>query len=843
MRNNVIWNLLLCTAPERVLALLVLMAAEIKSERTEDQTEFWKYVFDHKEAQKYLRGDVADQKGNTLFHYCAKAECEKHGTNLLKLLPIAYFDNLDEKVNQNGDTVLHAAMKSNRTSIFNEIIDRFDQYSKYHCLWVDKILVVKNKAENTFLSIAMKSENISDQDIEKMMVKIKGIKMDQVCKTYDRDKNTLLHLATMHSRHELVPYLITKQLGFRKKNLAGLMALHMAVRNNDLLTIGSLYKGILKRGLDINERTSEGETAMHIAAKLGLTKMIKQLVEFGGHLDIQDTDGNTPLHDVLQMVDLVATEEDEDRMKVFHATWKTMVEICVIWWCKRKYIPVPDEDSEYYTELRQDAMYYLRSGIPNNNGLTVLEYAAALGLSECVHIMLTERNVFVRMRNETKPDSDENKDSTDDDKKPIYEIEVSNLMPEYFHKARDDDKPSANKCDKPPDVQKMRSWGEDKDKETDQEKTEVLPKTDSTQKEDGDEDVTFSTNVEEISTFLDTLSKVKPPSKVSDVLETFPMELLGRHQWYIYQMLFVFYFLIHTSIMIWYTYASQTVVKMLNDSDSNGKPIGAQTQDVVLVVYSVLLVVVMGIYYIFHRVTKKGSSKRSQLDDSDLFEDYVEAKGAILNLLTYAVALIADQLNKIIGVTFVFGSILLLILSREADGFTPEHYAWLKGIVIFCGWMIVLIIGRAYSPIYNFVIALKYIFVKDMVPFLLFFVVLTVAFGCAIQLQFQLLSPETVEDQSAIWLVNFLTSAPQVVWELAILTSGMDAEIMNVQSVGNMFKTDQYRTFYVEALLFLYGLTAIVILLNMLIAAMSETYLNVIAKQGKGWRQFQVYSD
>ena len=560
------------------------------------------------------------------------------------------------------------------------------------------------------------------------------------------------------------------------------MALHEAVHNDDLLTIKSLQKGIHKRGLDINERTSEGETAMHIAAKLGSTRMIKQLVEFQGHLDIQDLDGNTPLHDVLQMVHLVATEEDEDRIKVFYTTWNTMVEICVIWWCKRMRITVPDEDSEYYTELRQDAMYYLRSGIPNNQGLTVLEYAAALGLSDCVHIMLTEKDVFVRMTNQKKSTTD---DTTEDDKKPVYEIEVSNLMPEYFHQARDMKTPVTNENENRPEYEKSKSWGEDKDKEADHEKMDVLPKADSTHKEDGADHVAYSTDLKQTSTFLDTLSKVKPPSKVSDVLETFPMELLGRHQWYIYQMLFVFYFIIHTVIMICYTAASQTVVIQLDYNDTGGKPIGAQASDIGLAVYSVLLVFILGVYFIFHRVTYKKSQKKSDLDNSDLFEDYIEAKGAILNLLTYAVALIAEQLNKILFTVFVLGSVAVVILSREAEGFTPEHYAWLKGVVIFSGWMIVLIIGRAYSPIYNFVIALKYIFVKDMVPFLLFFVVLTLAFGCAIQLQFQLLSPETVEDQSSVWLVSFLTSAPHVVWELFILTAGMDAEIMNVQNVGN----------------------------------------------------------
>ena len=51
---------------------------------------------------------------------------------------------------------------------------------------------------------------------------------------------------------------------------------------------------------------------------------------------------------------------------------------------------------------------------------------------------------------------------------------------------------------------------------------------------------------------------------------------------------------------------------------------------------------------------------------------------------------------------------------------------------------------RTYSPIYNFLSPLKRIFLKNMVPFILFYVILGIVFGCAIQLQFQLLSEDTV---------------------------------------------------------------------------------------------------
>ena len=257
-----------------------------------------------------------------------------------------------------------------------------------------------------------------------------------------------------------------------------------------------------------------------------------------------------------------------------------------------------------------------------------------------------------------------------------------------------------------------------------------------------------------------------------------------------------------------------------------------------LVVTAVILVFLNHLYY---KISERHINRKFSLAKTKKYRDYVYAKGAVLNSVTYVVAFLADHLIKIILLVFGVGTILLHVLMRHVHSFSIEYYAWLKGIVIFCGWMIVIVIGRVYSPIYNFVTILKYIFLKDMVPFLLFYVILTVAFGCAIQLQFQLLSEETIEEHSSTWLVTFITSAPHVIWELFIITAGMEADMSNVQSIGYMFRVENYSTFYIELMLVLYGLASIVILLNMLIAAMSETYTNVSAKQGKGWRQFQVF--
>ena len=225
--------------------------------------------------------------------------------------------------------------------------------------------------------------------------------------------------------------------------------------------------------------------------------------------------------------------------------------------------------------------------------------------------------------------------------------------------------------------------------------------------------------------------------------------------------------------------------------------------------------------------------------------EYTEERGALLNYFTHLVSFVVEHLPTIIRAVFAVLAILLLSFSRLLDDFTIEHYLWMKGVIILTGWIIILAQARGYAPIYYFISVLKYIFINNMVPFLIFYIVLTYGFGCAIQLQFQLLKEETAtldEFGSVSAFGNFLTSAPYVVWELLIMTGGMDTNLKHVQNVGYLFELERFRSFMIELLIFVYGLISTIILLNMLIAAMSATYSEVTQKQGRGWRQFQVTS-
>ena len=309
--------------------------------------------------------------------------------------------------------MLHVAIKNKRTDIFHQLTDRFNNYHGHPFEWWNNTILAKNKAQNTFLSIAVKSDMI-DEEIIKMMEKLKYHQMHTLCQSVDRERNTLLHLATKYGRNNLISYLATKPVDEKKWNKAGHTAFHLAVKQQKLETLKGFFESLQHRDIDVNEETSETETAMHIAAKKGSRELITQLVEMGGDLAARDEDGHTPLHDLLQLIDLEAHENDEDITEVFYEVWKTMVDVCVLWWCKRLKVPVPDEDSQRYIDMRQDAMYSLRSEITNEAGLSVLEYAATLGLTECVHVMLTQRDVFV-----FQIEPDKGKDKQDDEQDEI----------------------------------------------------------------------------------------------------------------------------------------------------------------------------------------------------------------------------------------------------------------------------------------------------------------------------------------------------------------------------------------------------------------------------------------
>ena len=254
--------------------------------------------------------------------------------------------------------------------------------------------------------------------------------------------------------------------------------------------------------------------------------------------------------------------------------------------------------------------------------------------------------------------------------------------------------------------------------------------------------------------------------------------------------------------------------------------------------------------------TKRAQNKTREDSDMITFElqetlsQYIESKGTVWNLITYTMAILSEMFTEIIH--FMFAVCSFVAVFAELFGMSPQHYAQAKGLAMLLGWIIIPILFKTYSPFYTFVVILKHIFIRCVIPYILFYVFLVVAFGSAVQLQFQLLSDtgakslvtEDDNDDGAqcegVIIPNYLKRVRYVVWQLCIMTVSLDSKLKDLQSIGNVLHKEGLSTLYVEGLLFFHGVLSVILILNMLIAAMNTTYSDVIVKQAKGWRQYQV---
>ena len=135
--------------------------------------------------------------------------------------------------------------------------------------------------------------------------------------------------------------------------------------------------------------------------------MIRYLIKKGADLEAQDETGNTPLHDLVDKA--AAGEAVEEYIKV----WRVVVENAVSWWCSKLEMTQKYKSSPEYKTYQRDAVYFLRSEIPNDQNLSVIQLAATKGLVRLVKEMIWVEGVFVTScKGESR-----------------IQIDVTNLMP------------------------------------------------------------------------------------------------------------------------------------------------------------------------------------------------------------------------------------------------------------------------------------------------------------------------------------------------------------------------------------------------------------------------------
>ena len=104
-----------------------------------------------------------------------------------------------------------------------------------------------------------------------------------------------------------------------------------------------MVKCILEvKNFDINVRVGNGETALHMAAQLFQTDILRDLIRRRGDLSLQDQeDYHTPLHHCLQQVYFEGGHAEGK----FITVWNVVLEEAITWW-HRKMEPAKKESEE-----------------------------------------------------------------------------------------------------------------------------------------------------------------------------------------------------------------------------------------------------------------------------------------------------------------------------------------------------------------------------------------------------------------------------------------------------------------------------------------------------------------
>lgn len=693
-----------------------------------------------------ISADIQNCSGNTALHEAAKAGHLPAVELLLKVCRLA-------KVNNNGDTALHSAVKSPAASadVVNVIVTR--------------------------------------------MLRTRSF---QVVNEKNASGNTALHQAAKYNRPEVIKHLT--MISPSKLNKDGDNPLHIAAHLGNIEVLIEILK-YFEYEMDINQRTADGETLLHLLAKGGYVETIQVVIDYGIDLAIQDETGNTFLHDLAEQAG-----SDPDNFEKYNSVFDEVVKGALKWWCRFKNITIIDEDSEESLRRRKWAVLYLRSEIINNDSLTALQLAVKHGATALVEHMIKVPLLFV------------NKVGKD------YQFDLTDLVPDTL----------VHKHDSKALMPAIRSFQRYKTKVEEESGIPLTSELATREPAKGEP----ATDIPEVcqvqlktvrASLLEIIVSKRPLSVANVLLDIEPVKMVADNYWTQYQVIASFMLLLH---IIYMSLLSAFAIPAIQTSSvpQNLTSVNATstTKDqsnewfALFLVWPIALFIQEAYFIVIrcYRLIKR-------LDISEpAFDEMRSDPKQVLSVPDAIVALLVYYMPHVVRITF---SVLVFVwwdLHMKASG----KQGILLCYIMLIGWLNTISLTRTFRPMHSFTIMLRNIFIKDVLRFLFLYVFILLAFGfgfyCLVRL-----SPQVYTE----------FGGPE---EIFYQTFGMllGAGDMMVENVEDKYKAAGYSPVHFKVIYLIYALVTVVVLLNILIAMMNDSYGDIRSKEGQSFRVTSIQS-
>ena len=550
----------------------------------------------------------------------------------------------------------------------------------------------------------------------------------------------------------------------------------------------------VNRDARINEQTYlRKETVLHLAAEEGLSSCVKRLINLGADLSAQDVDGNTVLHRLTKSTVLNPRHLGR-HLEVFDIVFEKVVK----WWCIKENIAYPDNDkrSDYFA-LQKKASLYLMNEVPNKDGLSVLAFSFNMGATDIISRLLMMPNVTMF--------------EVADSGNGQYIFDVSLLTPltnrlQASHKTNKDfpteDGENLKKNKTPSNTLEKANLKDNKI--SPMEDGENLEKNKTHSKESG----------------IEWLITQKVKHRSTQILDLPPIKVIEKYYTSVVRVTCALLLFIHIVYMAIFTYIGVDLLVKLRDDKSAIHSSDPET----LLLYSIvpiepLAIVGYCLFMLFSgeigkkaKLIYKGGVSRSEIGRIAQLIRKGGVSGVLSGLLQHVLLL-----SIVIYAALVIAWIILF-----SNRYHFQDYILAPALCI--GWLSSISLTRGFKITHYFYRMLVNMILKDFVRFTIIYLFVLLAFGFAFHVLF-LISFDVVQNYTTVFDTLFLS------FNMMIGTG----ELFDGTFESNMATAGRNVTYF-KIFYLVYIILSAIIMVNLLIAMMNNSYSKILREHQDTWR-------
>ena len=306
---------------------------------------------------------------------------------------------------------------------------------------------------------------------------------------------------------------------------------------------------------------------------------------------------------------------------------------------------------------------------------------------------------------------------------------------------------------------------------------------------------------------LEWLITQKVKSRAAQILDLPPIKMIENYYTSIVARTFALLMLFHIVYMSIFTYVGVDLLGKLRDDES---AINASDPETLLLYIIVPIEPAIIVIYVFYALVRYAIS-----DDIGRRSKMIRKRG-----FSNVLSVLSTYMLFLTGVIYAALVIAWIVLFSVRYHF--QDYVLAAALCI--GWLFSISFTRGFKIIHYFYRMLLSMILRDVVRFMIVYLFVLLAFGFAFHVLFQI-SSAVVQDYETPGDTLFLSFNMMI---------GM-GELFDDTFATNMAAAGRTVT-YVKVFYLLYIILSTIILLNLLIAMMNDSYSNILKEQQVTWR-------